>query len=297
MKSKPSNRAEETKNTAQNYRHALFALLSQKTEKIAACPPPEALAAFAEGRLFGKKRRLMISHLADCAACRHQWQLVVSTLEEQPPIKAPTLYQRLRSIRLKQFFLGGGFGLALTTSLLLLLFTYSGQDELNRMLARSYAELSPNDISRFNSFEPKGEDMAGEGVPSQGRSAYKAGLAEGRRRLLDASKKMTERRLEDKGITHLYYLGQWVVLLQCSCISHEPPVKAFWAEQLEISTKLRDKIKNAAKVENETINRQIVSAVDRIEEGVRRINRTGGKVEGCDGIASAIEMLENVLNE
>ncbi len=294
MTSKQSKQAEEPQNTARNYRHALLALLSHKAETSTDCPRPEVLAAFAEERLSGKKRRRIMSHLADCAACRHQWQLVGSTRAEPAPVKVHTPSQGWGPL-LKRIFVGSGLGLALTACLVLIYINIR-PDELNKMLTRSYGELSPTDISRFNSFVLKGVEPAEKKTPSQAKSAYNAGLAEGRRRLLDASKKRTEKSLEDKGMSHLYYLGQWIVLLQCSCISHEPPVNAFWAEQLEISRKLKNKIKDGLTAENETSNRQIGSAVYRIEKAIQQISDTGGKVDGCDNITSAVEMLENAFN-
>jgi hypothetical protein len=297
MKKNRNMQKRNKKSTSRDHWYAILSLLSQKTEKVDGCPSHEELALFTEGRLSGHRRYAIIIHLNDCTECRRQWQMIGSVVEEMVPKESSlfkTWYQRSKEIRLSHIFTGGGIGLALVTCLLLIFFT-PRPDELEKMLSKSYNSLSSADAARYNSFVSKGEDQSLEDGLSKAMLAYKTGLTIGRSRLLNKAEELTEVEFENDLHSLLFSMGQWNILLQCSCISSESTPDKFWSEQVSIALKLRDKLEGEIEVKEDFETQQILSAVNRIEIAIKQIRETSNKVDGCDEIIFAIGRLENLL--
>lgn len=300
MKKNRSNKKLQKKDTSQDYLFAMLSVLSQKSRKTSTCPPPEDIAAFSEGRLRGRKRKEIIVHLNDCALCRRHWEMIGSTLKEMEDIRL-TLMEKilthLKQLKLNRLLMGSGVGLALATSFLLI-FLIPQQNELHKMISKSYLSLPPADVVRFNSFITRGEDK-GSGEPaSKGILAYEAGLVEGKSKLLNEFGELTNKDFKDKWYSLLHSMGQWVVLLQCACISSEPASDQFWSEQKAISLKMRSELNSATTSESDSKNdTHQLAALKMIEAAIQQIEQTGSKADGCDEITIAIEMFENQLRE
>lgn len=296
MKKKYNKPKTAKEDGSQDYLYAMFSVLSQKSDNhLNKCPPSEDLAAFSEGRLFGRQRKKIMGHLNNCASCRRNWVLTESTLEEIDAFKTnwiKNFFSKLKNIDWRYALFGSGVGLALVTSLLLI-FVIPQQNELQKILSQSYADLSSVNVSRFNSFIPKGEDTDLTKNSSKAFLAYDAGMTDGRDRLLNKSGKLVEKKFEENENFLPFFIGQWVVALQCACISSQPLAKAFWPQQALISAKLQSELKNITKTGYET--QSMVALVAMLKNATQQIRATSDITSGCDDIAFAIENFENNL--
>lgn len=287
----PKNGNGRNKNTNAETRdglHGRIAALSQASGIDEACPDPEELAAFAEGRLRGSSRKKIMGHLNDCVLCRRHWQMVQTTLEEMDVREATwteKIADKLKNIKERWIFLGGGVGLAVATGLLVILLM-PRQDELSGMIGQSYGYLSPAGVARYNSFAARGVE---ETPP-----AYQAGVTDGQDRLRTKnSAPEKEQDFANNLDLLLYSMGQWSVVLQCSCVSHEPGSKEFWAVQKAIAVEVQHELNNSAKAQFEI--GPIMESVVVIQNAVQQILETGNSVNGCEEITFAFQNIENHL--
>ena len=143
----------------QAYMHVMLSVLSQENDESNACPDPEDLAAFAEGRLAGDERKAIMGHINCCTACRRHWSMIQSVLEEMSPVEVSgkeKILQMLKRILQYRLFAGAGIGIAVTACLLLIVILPQ-KDELPQMISESYVRLSPSDIARYNSLVSEGD--------------------------------------------------------------------------------------------------------------------------------------------
>lgn len=85
MKKKSAKKAPEHISRKREALRAALAILSHDLGEGGPCPEPEDLAAFSEGKVRGKKRNAILSHLAQCPECRHQIFITQSVLDEMAP--------------------------------------------------------------------------------------------------------------------------------------------------------------------------------------------------------------------
>ena len=280
-----------------DYLHAALSVLSQKSEETGPCPDPETLAAFSEGRLHGKERKKIMAHMNDCADCRRHWHMIASVLDDMETRKTSWLEKTIhtfKKLKKRRAVACGGLGLALTTCLLFI-FLIPKQNELSRMIANSYANLSPDIVSRYNSFVSKGDEGDLEKPPSEDLLAYKAGLASGKDRLSSQTGSMEHKEFEDEWHASLYSLGQWTVVLQCACISPEPVPDEFWLDQEAIALQLHETLSNADPPRTGSKEMRKTAAI--IKNAIEEIRATGDHIDGCEEIALAIETFENRLRK
>ena len=291
----PKKQNQDQTNRSQDYFHTMLSVLSQKDAHAGACPDPEHLAAFSEGRLRDEEHTKIMAHLNGCPSCRRQWQLVEAVMEEvegQTATWLEQLYKKIKNIRPRHAFAGGGLGLALAACLLLVLYVPQ-QSNLSKMISDSYDSLSPGDIARFNSFISRGGDEDWKTPPSKALLAYKAGVAAGQAKLLNQSQSLQEKETDKKLYSLLYAMGEWSVLLQCACISTEPATDAFWSKQEAIAAELQNELRiNGPSVAGSL---HLEQTVTQIQNAVKQTRATGAQAEGCSNIASAMKALENRL--
>ena len=290
----PKNKKQTQEDTSQDLSYAMLSLLSQETRETAPCPKAEDLAAFSEGRLRGETRKKIMAHLADCASCRRQWLLVESTMDEMDASQATwigRIISNIKSIKPRHAFAGGGLGFALATCLLLI-FLVPRQSELSKMIANSYAGLSPANIARYNSFVSRGAAEDLERPASDALLAYKAGVAAGKAHLLNQSNAVKKKQVKEDLDSLLYSMGQWAVLLQCVCISPGPASDELWSEQNAIAVKLQNQLKAAVPSK---VGQQLIQTVAKIQMAIKQILETGDQADGCEDIALAMQALESHL--
>jgi hypothetical protein len=291
----PKNKNQDQINSSQDYFHTMLSVLSEKDDPAGTCPDPEHLAAFSEGRLRGKDRKKIMAHLNVCPSCRRQWRLVQDAMEEVEEHAATWLdrvLEKIKNIRPRHAFAGGGLGLALAACLLLVLYVPQ-QSSLSKMISDSYASLSPHDIARFNSFISRGGDENRETPSSKALLAYKAGVAAGHAQLLNQCPSPQEKERDKKLYSLLYAMGEWTVLLQCACISSGPAADEFWSKQEVIAAELQKELKTSESSVAGSLD--LAQTVTLIQNAVRHTRASGAKVDGCTDITSAMEGLENRL--
>jgi hypothetical protein len=292
----PKNRNQDQINSSQDYFHTMLSVLSQKDDPAGTCLDPELLAAFSEGRLRGKDRRKIMAHLNGCPSCRRQWSLVRATMDEMKKQAAATwlerVFKKVKNLRPRHAFAGGGLGLALAACLLLVLYAPQ-QDNLSRMISDSYATLSPDDIARFNAFVSRGGDEDWKSPPSKALLAYKAGVAAGQAQLLNQSQSPQKNETDKKLYSLLYAMGEWAVLLQCACISTGPAEDTFWSRQKAIAAELQNELH--ADDASEATSLHLTQTVTHIQNAIKQTRATGAQADGCADIASAMEGLEKRL--
>jgi hypothetical protein len=291
----PKNKNQDQINSSQDYFHTMLSVLSEKDDPAGTCPDPEHLAAFSEGRLRGKDRRKIMAHLNVCPSCRRQWRLVQDAMEEVEGHAATWLdrvIKKIKNIRPRHAFAGGGLGLALAACLLIVLYVPQ-KSNLSTLISDSYASLSPDDIARFNSFHARGGDEESQPIPSKAFLAYKAGLAAGQAQLLNQSQSSQEKESDKKLYSMLYTMGQWAVLLQCACISTIPAADAFWSKQEAIAAEFQKELRTRDPSVAGSLH--LAQTITQIQNAVRQTRATGAQADGCSDIASAMEALENRL--
>lgn len=295
MKIKRPPQKFERKDTLEDDLYAMLAVLSQRDADSDSCPSEKELADFSDGRLKGQKRKKIMAHLNECFQCRRQWIRLRNALdaaEERRYDKFALFINKLRNFKLNYTLVGGGCGAALAACLLLY-FSIFGQNTLQTMILKSYADLSPSQIAHYNSFASKGENRNAEASNSKAMLAYQHGLKSAKESLLNNSGALSEMSYQDKRQHLTVLLGQWVVMLQCTCLSSEASSAEFWSDQEAISGEFQEELQNAANTEGKT--REIMTAVTAIQQAVKGIRETGLKFTGCNDITYAIANLENTL--
>ena len=229
----------------------------------------------------------------------------------------------------RRIFTGAGIGIAVAACLVLVV-TIPQKDKLPQMISRSYTSLSSSDIARYNSFVSRGDAKdLGQFQPermSESRSfadddkdkeldklqpqlqlqpqfqaqsqsdallAFKAGIAQGRARLLSQTKTTNQAEDQEALSSPLNSLGRWAVLLQCACISEKPVSETFWSDQEMIALKLHDDINQSATGEIE--KHIFMQTVMTIKNTIGQIRESGQQANGCEDIKTAINSLENHL--
>jgi hypothetical protein len=294
-KKDPKNKNQDQINSSQDYFHTMLSVLSEKDDSAGTCPEPEHLAAFSEGRLRGKERRKIMAHLNVCPSCRRQWRLVQDAMEEVEEHAATWLdrvLKKIKNIRPRHAFAGGGLGLALAACLLIVLYVPQ-KSNLSRMISDSYARLSPGDIARFNAFVSRGANQDSETPPTEALLAFKAGMAAGQAQLLNQSQSQPKKKAEEDLYSLLYATGQWAVLLQCACITPGPASDIFWSRQEAIAAEIQNELHTGAV--SQPGAQHLKQTTTRIQNAVSQIRATGASADGCTDIASAVEALENRL--
>jgi len=333
MKKKmPENQIEKRKDDMQDYMHVMLSVLSQENAESCDCPDPEDLAAFTEGRLKGNEHKAIMAHLNNCTTCRRHWLMIQSVSEEMSFRKATwkeKILHTLKKMTPRRIFTGAGIGIAVAACLVLVV-TIPQKDKLHQMISRSYTSLSSSDIARYNSFVSRGDAKdLGQFQPermSESRSfadddkdkeldklqpqlqlqpqfqaqsqsdallAFKAGIVQGRARLLSQTKATDKTDDQEALSSPLNSLGRWSVLLQCACISEKPVSETFWSDQEMIALKLHDDISQSTSGEIE--KHIFMQTVMTIKDTIVQIRESGQQANGCEDIQTAINSLENHL--
>ncbi|WP_419661974.1 hypothetical protein [Desulfosarcina variabilis] len=179
-----------------------------------------------------------------------------------------------------------------------------GQFQPERM-SESRTDTSPNEIDRYDSFADDDKDKAMEKFQPQlqpqfeeqsqsdALMAFKAGIAQGRARLLSQTKTTNQAEDQEALSSPLNSLGRWAVLLQCACISEKPVSETFWSDQEMIALKLHDDINQSATGEIE--KHIFMQTVMTIKNTIGQIRESGQQANGCEDIKTAINSLENHL--
>lgn len=172
----------------------------------------------------------------------------------------------------------------------------------SEMMSESHMDRLPDDMTRYNPLVDDSEVKALDKLqppltspsPSDAWSAYTAGIAAGRSRLLGQTEAAQEAVDHEAQVPVLNSLGQWVVVLQCACIAEKPVSEKFWSDQEMIALQLQDDINNSTIGEIE--GHLLVQTVMTMKDTVGQIRRSGEQAKGCDGIKTAIDSLEDHLS-
>lgn len=273
--------------------YATLSVLSQENGTQGDCPDPEDLAAFADGRLRGSAREHIMAHLNDCVDCRRHWLMVETAMEEMPAAQigwTAKLLKRAREIKPQRLWASGGLGLALAACLLLV-FVLPGQNDLQQMVTASYGTLPPGVAARYNAFTGRGMDE--ETNQSEFMQAYSAGKHDGRDRIRNETAALTPKTYSDEFQTTLYTLGQWVVLLQCTCIAPDHAAETFWRDQAAIAVKMEEQLHTASQSDAQAD--QLLPFMTHLQGVIDAMPDSSGTAIGCEEIAVAIERIEDSL--
>ncbi len=264
------------------------------------CPLDEKLAAFVDGRLRRKERKVILEHLDACSSCYRQW-LDISSIRQEEPVKSTPVFQVVK----KRMYWSSGFALAVAACLMLVMWrTFLYSPEMANMLALSYETALKGEMNLKNIEPGKIPKLPWEKETTRGQFskpestaslAFAAGFRGGRSELAEIKGKV-HKGVEEWDTTQwapYFYLGRWCILLQSVCQSGYVVPSSFWKQQNEIPDMMEKEFVRQVDAGEEFEIAIVKKALKRIKH-ILEDNQTDGNI--CQLIEPELEAIKATLS-